>query len=159
MAPSCSSCSSIGKRVGGREAKYSPISACTGSSFPVGCRCRFSTRSVSGIEPPAHILRLQAQKVPGFQKRKWESGSKVFGGASVITSMPGNRAGRPHHRGAQGTRSIQNHVRVMHHARIVEVQLHPAHILRLIQAARDDEIAKDIGSGWRASETAAACAK
>ena len=56
------------------------------SGLPEGCRCRFSTRSVDGSTRQAMSAGSATAAVPGFQNRKWLSGSKL--GDSSSTSMP-----------------------------------------------------------------------
>ncbi len=70
--------------------KYSPMEGCTSSGFPVGCMWTFSTRSVPGSARQAMPSGSTQGVPPGFQNRKWLSGSKVSD--SMFRSMPGKPA-------------------------------------------------------------------
>ena len=128
----------------GRSVKYNPMDGCTNSGFPVGCMCTLSTMSVEGSTRHAMPSGSTQGIPPGFQNRKWLSGSKVS--ASIFRSMPPKPAPRRLLLHTRGAAAVDENVGMMHGAGIAGTDLDGLHPTRACQLYGQHKIPVIVGA-------------
>ena len=125
---------------GAWSVRYKPIDAWTVSGRPLGFRCICTTRSVPGSIGHGYASRTGAlpgrptEKMSVRKTRAWHV-HPAEARRGIFRVEPADLAG-----------VVEQHARVMQHARIARAELERTHVAPLGQRYRQDEVAKDVGT-------------